>query len=56
LQVRLILLEETAAGFRVLGLGKGILQGSLFERIEGDDDAIDLGQRFEEVSFGISGS
>ena len=51
-KVRLVLLEQAAARLGVVGFGYGILQIALLDCIQGDDYAVDLGQRVVQVAFG----
>jgi hypothetical protein len=52
-EVRLVLLQQPAACLGVVGLCDRVLQIRLFERVERDDDAVDLGQGVVQVSLGV---
>ena len=49
---RLVLLERPLADLGVVGLGDGVLEKGLFELVERDDDAEELGEGFLEVALG----
>ncbi len=53
-EVRLVLLEQTAAELGVLGLRDRVFDVCLLEAIEGDYDAIDFGQRILKIFLGSS--
>jgi hypothetical protein len=52
-QVRLVLLQQSAACPGVVGLGDRVLQVRLLQRIERDDDAEYLGKGVVQVSFSV---
>lgn len=49
---RLVLLQAPLADLGVVSLGDGILEEGLFELVDGDEDAEDLGERVLQVTFG----
>jgi len=51
LKIGLVLLQQSAARLGVLFLRHGILKIGLFESVEGNDNAIDFGQRLIEIPF-----
>lgn len=55
LQIGLVLLEQPTTRLGVIGFRDRVAQVCLFDGIEGDDDAVDFGEGFVEVSFGVGG-
>ena len=51
-QRRFILLKQTAAYLRILDFEDGVLDVGFLETIKSDYDAVDLGERVIDFSFG----
>ena len=49
----LVLLEQSTACLRIVRFRDGVFQVGLFERIQSDDDAVDLGERIIQIPFGV---
>jgi hypothetical protein len=52
-KVGLVLLHEPAACLGVVGFGDGVLQVSLFYRIQRDNNTVYLGERVVQVALSI---
>jgi len=50
-QIAAILLQKPATGFRVLGLGYGILDVGFLKTVKGDDDTVDFGKRVVQIAL-----